>query len=283
MSLLMNLLLGLLFGVGLVVSGMSDPAKVLNFLDLAGTWDPSLAFVMAGGVLVAFVGYRLVFSRGKPLLDGAFHLPTSTKIDGRLVAGAAIFGIGWGLGGFCPGPGDHRTRPRSAGNAGVSASDGGWFVDCEARRRGRGGPSPGTHFSVSAAGGWIADWSPTLDDHHRDQPENGGHLPDEGGAAAAPLRGSPQGECEKQIVGRKPEMHGKRCRQRQLRAEHSDSTKRGGNVHSAADQQHVAPKQRCKRKISIPARREKPAETGCSGVGRAVRVHRRGLAVLSRR
>ncbi len=104
MSFLMNLLLGLLFGMGLVVSGMSDPAKVLNFLDLAGTWDPSLAFVMAGGVLVAFIGYRLVFARGKPLLDSAFHLPTSTKIDGRLVAGAAIFGIGWGLGGFCPGP-----------------------------------------------------------------------------------------------------------------------------------------------------------------------------------
>jgi uncharacterized protein len=104
MSFCLNLLLGLLFGVGLVVSGMSDPAKVLNFLDLAGTWDPSLAFVMAGGVLVAFIGYRLVFARGKPLLDGAFHLPTATKIDGRLVAGAAIFGIGWGLGGFCPGP-----------------------------------------------------------------------------------------------------------------------------------------------------------------------------------
>jgi uncharacterized protein len=104
MSFLVNLLLGLLFGVGLVVSGMSDPAKVLNFLDLFGTWDPSLAFVMGGAVLIAFVGYRLVFARDRPLLDGTFHLPTLTKVDRRLVAGAAIFGIGWGLGGFCPGP-----------------------------------------------------------------------------------------------------------------------------------------------------------------------------------
>ncbi|MEQ1952288.1 DUF6691 family protein [Mesorhizobium yinganensis] len=104
MSFVVNLLLGLLFGIGLVVSGMSDPAKVLNFLDVAGTWDPSLAFVMGGGVLVAFIGYRLVLRRDRPLMANGFRLPTKTSIDGRLLTGAAIFGIGWGIGGFCPGP-----------------------------------------------------------------------------------------------------------------------------------------------------------------------------------
>ncbi|MBL0933172.1 MAG: YeeE/YedE family protein [Rhizobiaceae bacterium] len=104
MSFLVNLALGLLFGAGLVVSGMSDPAKVMNFLDLFGTWDPSLAFVMGGAVLVAFFGYRLVFARGRPIARGGFNLPTRTDIDARVVAGPAIFGIGWGLGGFCPGP-----------------------------------------------------------------------------------------------------------------------------------------------------------------------------------
>ena len=105
MSFLVNLGLGLLFGIGLVVSGMSDPAKVLNFLDLFGTWDPSLAFVMGGAVLVAFFGYRVVLAPrpGRSSAD-RFHLPTRNDIDGRLLAGPAIFGIGWGLGGFCPGP-----------------------------------------------------------------------------------------------------------------------------------------------------------------------------------
>lgn len=104
MTFVVNLLLGLLFGIGLVVSGMSDPAKVLNFLDLAGTWDPSLAFVMIGAVLVAFLGYRVVLKRDRPLLASAFRLPTAKDVDARLLAGAAIFGVGWGLGGFCPGP-----------------------------------------------------------------------------------------------------------------------------------------------------------------------------------
>ena len=104
MSFLVNLVLGLLFGVGLVVSGMSDPAKVLNFLDVLGAWDPSLAFVMGGAVLVTFFGYRLVLSRDQPIASGSFHLPTRNDIDARVVAGPAIFGIGWGLGGFCPGP-----------------------------------------------------------------------------------------------------------------------------------------------------------------------------------
>ena len=104
MSFLVNLALGLVFGVGLVVSGMSDPAKVLNFLDLFGTWDPSLAFVMGGAVIVAFVGYRIVLKQPKPVAAKRFHLPTRSDIDGRILAGPAIFGIGWGLGGFCPGP-----------------------------------------------------------------------------------------------------------------------------------------------------------------------------------
>ena len=104
MAFVVNFLIGLLFGVGLVVSGMSNPAKVLNFLDLAGTWDPSLAFVMAGAVAVAFTGYRVVFRRQRPLAAREFHLPKATRVDGRLVVGAAIFGIGWGLGGYCPGP-----------------------------------------------------------------------------------------------------------------------------------------------------------------------------------
>ncbi|MGQ2906298.1 MAG: DUF6691 family protein [Neoaquamicrobium sediminum] len=104
MSFLVNLALGFLFGAGLVVSGMSDPAKVLNFLDLFGTWDPSLAFVMGGAVLVTFLGYRLVLARGQPIVGRQFHLPTRSDVDARIIAGPAIFGIGWGLGGFCPGP-----------------------------------------------------------------------------------------------------------------------------------------------------------------------------------
>jgi uncharacterized membrane protein YedE/YeeE len=104
MPILVNLALGLLFGAGLVVSGMANPAKVLNFLDLFGTWDPTLAFVMGGAVVVAFLGYRLVLRRDRPILGDKFHLPTRKDIDGKLVTGAGLFGIGWGLGGFCPGP-----------------------------------------------------------------------------------------------------------------------------------------------------------------------------------
>lgn len=104
MTFVVNLALGLLFGIGLVISGMSDPAKVLNFLDLAGTWDPSLAFVMGGAVIVAFVGYRLVLKRDRPIVGDRFHLPTRTDLEPRIVVGPAIFGLGWGLGGFCPGP-----------------------------------------------------------------------------------------------------------------------------------------------------------------------------------
>jgi uncharacterized protein len=94
---------GVIFGLGIAISGMIDPAKVLNFFDVAGTWDPSLAFVMGGGLAVSLIGYRLVFARKTPLLADAFLLPTQKHIDAELVGGAAVFGIGWGLAGFCPG------------------------------------------------------------------------------------------------------------------------------------------------------------------------------------
>ena len=108
MPVLVQFVIGLVFGLGLLVSGMSDPAKVLNFLDLggirAGTWDPSLAFVMAGAVAVTFIGYTFVLRRPQPLFAEKFHLPGKADIDPRIVVGSAIFGIGWGLAGFCPGP-----------------------------------------------------------------------------------------------------------------------------------------------------------------------------------
>ncbi|HZQ74164.1 MAG TPA: YeeE/YedE family protein [Burkholderiales bacterium] len=95
---------GLVFGLGLIVSGMSDPAKVLGFLDVAGRWDPSLAFVMGGAVLVAFLAFALARRRTANFLGGAMHLPTARDIDLRLLAGSVVFGVGWGLAGFCPGP-----------------------------------------------------------------------------------------------------------------------------------------------------------------------------------
>ena len=101
---LLGLFAGLVFGVGLVISGMSDPAKVLNFLDVLGTWDPSLAFVMGGASVAAFIGYRVVWRRPRPLTLGEFQIPTRRDIDAPLLGGAALFGLGWGLGGFCPGP-----------------------------------------------------------------------------------------------------------------------------------------------------------------------------------
>jgi uncharacterized protein len=97
------LLVGLLFGVGILLSGMGNPAKVLNFFDVAGTWDPSLAFVMGGALLVNVIGMRLALGRSTPLLDSSFHLPKLTRIDAPLLGGAAVFGLGWGLSGFCPG------------------------------------------------------------------------------------------------------------------------------------------------------------------------------------
>jgi len=102
---LFTLVSGLIFGIGLAVSGMVNPMKVLGFLDFAGSWDPTLMFVMGGGVVVAAIGYRVIFARGRPFFDERFHLPTITAIDARLVGGSAIFGLGWGMTGFCPGPG----------------------------------------------------------------------------------------------------------------------------------------------------------------------------------
>lgn len=97
------LICGMIFGLGIAVSGMGNPAKVINFFDLLGTWDPSLAFVMGGALLTTAIGYRLVFGRGTPLLETRFHLPEARAIDAPLVGGAAVFGIGWGIAGFCPG------------------------------------------------------------------------------------------------------------------------------------------------------------------------------------
>ena len=108
MAVLLQFIVGLIFGLGLIVSGMSNPAKVLNFLDFAairtGTWDASLAFVMAGAIVVTFAGYKLALRRPQPVFGERFYLPTREDIDARVIAGPAIFGVGWGLGGFCPGP-----------------------------------------------------------------------------------------------------------------------------------------------------------------------------------
>lgn len=95
---------GLLFGGGLTVSQMVNPEKVISFLDITGDWDPSLAFVMGGALIVTLVGYRLVLKRKTPLFDETFRLPTRNDIDAPLLMGAAVFGIGWGLAGLCPGP-----------------------------------------------------------------------------------------------------------------------------------------------------------------------------------
>ncbi len=103
MKLIYALLTGLVFGVGISISGMINPAKVFNFFDIAGPWDPSLAFVMGGAVIVTFIGYRLVWRRDAPLFGGGFQVPTNSVIDAHLVGGSAIFGIGWGIAGFCPG------------------------------------------------------------------------------------------------------------------------------------------------------------------------------------
>ena len=93
-----------MFGLGIAISGMANPAKVLNFFDLAGSWDPSLAFVMGGGLAVALVGYRLLFARRKaPVFEAEFALPSQRRVDRELIGGAALFGIGWGIAGFCPG------------------------------------------------------------------------------------------------------------------------------------------------------------------------------------
>ena len=103
MRLLSSFTVGLIFGLGIALSGMINPAKVLNFFDVAGAWDPSLAFVMGGALATTALGYRFVLRRDAPLLEPRFQLPTARDIDARLVGGAALFGVGWGIAGFCPG------------------------------------------------------------------------------------------------------------------------------------------------------------------------------------
>ena len=104
MQILMAFVTGTIFGIGLILSGMTDPSKVIGFLDLAGHWDPSLAFVMGGAILVGVVAFRFARGREKSLLGDVMRLPTSSQIDSRLVLGSLAFGTGWGLAGYCPGP-----------------------------------------------------------------------------------------------------------------------------------------------------------------------------------
>ncbi|QNI02449.1 YeeE/YedE family protein [Halomonas sp. SH5A2] len=97
-------LAGLVFSLGLAVSGMTDPARVVGFLDVAGNWDPSLMFVLGGAVVTTFIGYRWVLKQSAPLLTERFQLPSKQDLDAKLLGGAALFGVGWGLSGYCPGP-----------------------------------------------------------------------------------------------------------------------------------------------------------------------------------
>ena len=107
-AIVLQFLIGLCFGLGLVISGMSNPAKVLNFLDFAaipaGTWDPSLICVLTGAIAVAFVGFKWVLARPRPFFATQFYVPTARDLDARIIVGPAIFGFGWGLAGLCPGP-----------------------------------------------------------------------------------------------------------------------------------------------------------------------------------
>jgi len=103
MRLFLIYITGLAFGVGVSISGMANPAKVINFFDVAGTWDPSLFFVMASALIVTAIGYALVFRQHKPVFSPGFQVPTNRTIDARLVGGSALFGVGWGISGFCPG------------------------------------------------------------------------------------------------------------------------------------------------------------------------------------
>ena len=104
MNAVWTFLAGLLFGLGLIVSGMTDPSKIIGFLDITGAWDPSLAFVMGGAVLVGLVAFRFARRRTASFLGGAMHIPSARHIDRPLILGSLAFGVGWGLAGYCPGP-----------------------------------------------------------------------------------------------------------------------------------------------------------------------------------
>lgn len=104
MARLCVLLSGVLFGLGVTISGMVNPAKIIGFLDITGNWDPSLLLVMAGGLAVTLPCFRTILKRQQPLFESKFYLPTRSDIDARLILGAALFGIGWGIAGLCPGP-----------------------------------------------------------------------------------------------------------------------------------------------------------------------------------
>ena len=129
MKTLMGYIAGLLFGLGLAIGGMTDPARVLNFLDILGDWDPTLIFVLGGAVVTTFIGYRLVWKRGTPWLGSRFALPTRRDLDARLLGGAVLFGIGWGLSGYCPGPAVASIADLSVPlTAMLVAMAGGWWL-----------------------------------------------------------------------------------------------------------------------------------------------------------
>ncbi|MES0874701.1 DUF6691 family protein [Sinimarinibacterium thermocellulolyticum] len=128
---------GVLFGLGLSIAQMTDPNKVLNFLDLAGQWDPSLILVMGAALLVVMPAYRLLQRQGRSLLGGPLHFPTRTDLDARLIAGAAMFGIGWGLSGYCPGPALTSLATLSLSSLAIVAAmiAGMWLHDLSLGRR----------------------------------------------------------------------------------------------------------------------------------------------------
>lgn len=138
-------LLGLMFGVGLIVSGMTNPAKILGFLDIAGAWDPSLALVMVGAIAAAFVPFRLAATRERSLLDEPMQLPMRRDLEPRLILGSAAFGVGWGLAGFCPGPAIVSIGaglPAAGWFSAAMLAGMGLFALLEQRRRQRGPASP---------------------------------------------------------------------------------------------------------------------------------------------
>jgi uncharacterized membrane protein YedE/YeeE len=115
MRLIATYLIGLIFGVGISISGMANPAKVLNFFDIAGTWDPSLIFVMGGALVTTFIGYKIVFGRSAPIFEGGSACQPTARSTHALIGGSAVFGIGWGIAGFLPGRGAARAWYRPVG------------------------------------------------------------------------------------------------------------------------------------------------------------------------